>query len=97
MQRALRPSALVPPGFEVESAICDGTTTLITIRPASDMSLCPGCGAGSRRVHSRYQRALQICRWPVGGFGLWSRRGVSAAMQFCADDGSSRSASLTAS
>jgi hypothetical protein len=23
MQRALRPSALVPPGFDVESAFCD--------------------------------------------------------------------------
>ena len=58
MQRALRPSALVPRGFDVESAFCDGATTVITIHPTSDTSLCPGCGASSGRIHSRYQRRL---------------------------------------
>ncbi|WP_456652109.1 ISL3 family transposase [Bradyrhizobium sp. LM2.3] len=58
MQRALRPSALIPPGFDVESAVCDGATTVITVRPTSDKSLCPGCGASSGRIHSRYQRRL---------------------------------------
>src|SRR6202048_67928 len=58
MQRALRPSALVPRGFDVESAFCEGATTVITVRPTSDASLCPGCGASSRRIHSRYQRRL---------------------------------------
>lgn len=58
MQRALRPSALIPRGFDVESAICDGNTTVITVRATSDTSLCPGCGAGSKRIHSRYRRRL---------------------------------------
>ena len=58
MQRALRPSALVPRGFVVESAFCDGATTVITVRPTSGTSLCPGCGASSGRIHSRYQRRL---------------------------------------
>lgn len=58
MQRALRPSALVPRGFNVESAVCDGAATVITIRPTSGTSLCPGCGASSGRIHSRYQRRL---------------------------------------
>jgi transposase len=58
MQRALRPSALVPRGFDVESALCDGNMTVITVRPTSGTSLCPGCGASSRRIHSRYQRRL---------------------------------------
>src|SRR6266550_3747008 len=58
MQRALRPSALVPRGFGVESAICDGATTVITVRPTSNTSRCPGCGARFRRIHSRYQRRL---------------------------------------
>jgi transposase len=58
MQRALRPSALVPRGFDVESAVCDGAATVITVRPTSDTSLCPGCGASSGRIHSRYQRRL---------------------------------------
>jgi transposase len=65
MQRALRPSALVPRGFEVESAIRDGATTVITLRPTSDTSLCPGCGASSGRIHSRYQRRLTDL--PLGG------------------------------
>jgi transposase len=58
MQRTLRPSALVPDGFEVESAVCDGATTMITVRPKSGKSNCPGCGGGSERIHSRYQRRL---------------------------------------
>jgi hypothetical protein len=51
MQRALRPSALIPRGFDVESAVCDGAETVITVRPTSDTSLCPGCGASSGRIH----------------------------------------------
>jgi len=58
MQRALRPSALVPRGFEVESAVTDGAATVITVRPTSNTSLCPGCGASSGRINSRYQRRL---------------------------------------
>ena len=36
MQRVLRPSALVPRRFNVESAVYDGDATLITVRPTSD-------------------------------------------------------------
>src|SRR5271169_6794939 len=57
-QRVLRPSALVPRGFDVESAFCDGATTVITVRSTGGTSLCPGCGASSGRIHSRYQRRL---------------------------------------
>jgi hypothetical protein len=35
-----------------------GTATLITIRHASKASACPGCGANSARVHSRFRRRL---------------------------------------
>ena len=58
MHQSLRPSALVPRGFVVERAICEGAATLITIRHASKASACPGCGANSARVHSRYRRRL---------------------------------------
>ncbi|MDH2347758.1 transposase family protein [Bradyrhizobium sp. SSUT77] len=58
MQRALRPSALIPSGFAVESAVCDGAATVITVRPTRDNSRCPGCGASSGRIHSRCQRCL---------------------------------------
>ena len=58
IQRALRPSSLVPPGFKVESAANDGTTTVITVRHASVTSLCPACGTVCGRIHSRYLRRL---------------------------------------
>jgi transposase len=56
MEHALRPSALVPDGFVVDSAVCDGGTTLITVRPTSRTSACPRCGTRSERIHSRYLR-----------------------------------------
>jgi transposase len=58
MHRALRPSALVPRGFNVESAVCYGATVGITIRHVSRASRCPGCGTSSGRIHSRYRRHL---------------------------------------
>ena len=56
--QALRPSALVPHGFEVANAVCDGATTVITVRHMSKANPCPSCGASSERVHSRYLRRL---------------------------------------
>jgi hypothetical protein len=41
MEHALRPSALVPDGFIVGSAVCDGGTTLITVRPTVSGLLAP--------------------------------------------------------
>ena len=38
MRHILRPSAIVPNGFAVENAVCDGGAKLITGRPL--------CGAG---------------------------------------------------
>ncbi len=58
MQPAFRVSALVPRGFVVESAVCEGVGTLITVRAVSRASTCPGCGTRSGRVHSRYRRRL---------------------------------------
>lgn len=58
MQQALRVSALVPPGFEVMSSVCDGAMTMITVRHSGKASCCPGCGAPSGRIHSQYLRRL---------------------------------------
>src|ERR1700687_2758917 len=96
MQRALRPPALVPRGFDVESAFCDGATTVITVRPTSGTSLCPGCGASSRRIHSRYQRRLTDLPLAGGRSSLWLWPAASAATLFCAVDVFSPSASMTA-
>jgi transposase len=58
MGRVFRASALAPRGFVVESAVCEGVGTLITVRAVSRASTCPGCGTRSGRVHSRYRRRL---------------------------------------
>jgi transposase len=42
----------------MESASLEATTAIIVVRPTSSESFCPGCGARSERVHSRYQRHL---------------------------------------
>jgi transposase len=65
MQQALRPSALVPPGFMVANATYDGATTVITVRRASRSSPCPGCGTSSERIHSRYLR--RVADLPLAG------------------------------
>jgi hypothetical protein len=38
MQRAQRPSTLVPRGFDVESAFCDGAMTVTTVRRHESLS-----------------------------------------------------------
>lgn len=58
VQRALHPSALVPTGFQVESAVREGATTVITARAVAAASACPGCGGRSWRAHSRYVSRL---------------------------------------
>src|SRR5258706_3620760 len=58
MQRALKPSTLVPRGFVVDGTSSDGPGLVIAVRPVSRTSKCPGCKTNSERVHSRYHRRL---------------------------------------
>lgn len=58
MSKALRPSELVPRGFAVESAVAEGSGTIITVRALAATSRCPTCGGSTRRVHSRYLRTV---------------------------------------
>src|SRR5229473_7504126 len=58
MQRALKPSALVPRGFVVDGTSSDGPGLVIAVRPVRRTSNCPECGTNSERVHSRYRRRL---------------------------------------
>ncbi len=69
MQQAVRASALVPRGFVVNHTTNDDGSTVITVRPASKASACPGCGTRSDRVHSRYQRRLADL--PISGHPVW--------------------------
>src|SRR3546814_4818474 len=65
MQKALRPSTLVPPGFAVGSASSADGAASLTSHITSLFSDCPSCGAASRRVHSRYRR--RIADLPLAG------------------------------
>jgi len=64
MRFALRASSLVPSGFVVEGVNIDAVGPAITVRPAGKTSQCPGCGAVSARIHSRYRRQLKDL--PIG-------------------------------
>lgn len=65
MQKALRPSSLVPAGFAVTSAASAGAVTTVEVRSTGATSRCPACGVASRRVHSRYRR--RIVDLPIAG------------------------------
>lgn len=58
MTTALRPSAIVPPGFLVNRVSIDGVMTTIEARGVGATGQCPDCRLASVRVHSRYQRRL---------------------------------------
>ncbi|MFP1133200.1 ISL3 family transposase [Asticcacaulis sp. W401b] len=58
MQNALKPSNLVPAGFEVVNAVTDGAATVVTVRATNRGSACPCCGSLSERVRSRYCRRV---------------------------------------
>lgn len=58
MGQAFRIAALVPRGFIVEETSGIGSELLIVVRSIARTSACPGCGAPSDRVHSRYRRTL---------------------------------------
>lgn len=74
MAKRLSQSSLVPAGFAVVGAWpTDGLTTL-DIRSTGSTSRCPGCGAASQRVHSRYTRRL--CDLPIAGKSVTLRAQV---------------------
>jgi len=58
MQRAFRPSTLVPCGLAVDEVSSDEAGVVITVHPRNSGSACPECGRVSERVHSRYRRCL---------------------------------------
>ncbi len=65
MQKALRPSSIIPPGFTVEGSSMADDGTTISVRSTSTSSQCPSCGMVSGRVHSHYRR--QINDLPLAG------------------------------
>ncbi len=77
---ALRSSTLVPRGLAVESAALEDGEAVIVVRAVSRASVCPGCGASSDRVHSRYRRRLADL--PIAGHPV--RLVVMARRFYCA-------------
>lgn len=55
--QTFRASALVRRG-SVDEVTSDGASALITVRSIETVSICPGCGTQSGRVHSWYHRRL---------------------------------------
>lgn len=90
MPCSLRPSAFVPAGFHVESAVHDGGITTITVRHTSKTSQCPSCAATAERIHSRYLRRLADL--PLAGRQV---RPVVIARRFRCDAASCRRAIFT--
>jgi transposase len=58
MQRVLRPSSLVQPGFVTDDIRSEDGGVVIKLRPISRASSCPLCATQSERIHSRYHRHL---------------------------------------
>ncbi len=58
MPKVLRPSELVLQGLAVESAVVEGSSTIITVRAVAAAGRCPACGSSTRRMHSCYLRTV---------------------------------------
>ena len=54
---------LLPKGIRVLHLEADGETLVLLAEPATDSAPCPLCGLRSRRVHSRYARAVSDLPW----------------------------------
>lgn len=65
MCRSLHPAALVPPGLIVDHTRLEDDHLVIVARAGIAVGRCPSCGRASRRLHSRYARALSDL--PVSG------------------------------
>ena len=78
--QAFRSSTLVPRGLTVESTALEDGEAIIVVRAVGSASVCPGCGASSDRVHSRYRRRLADL--PIAGHPV--RLVVIARRFYCA-------------
>lgn len=65
MGQRLQHSSLVPRGFIVEHTVVEADRVTVHVRSSAEECACPACGAGSRRVQSRYWR--HAADLPLGG------------------------------
>ena len=65
MRTDIRISSLVPSGLVIENASDSSDSIILAVRSRAGTAECPLCGAGSRRIHSRYVR--QVADLPCAG------------------------------
>ena len=58
MRTHFRISSLVPSGLLFQSVSDSTDSIILLVRSGASQARCPLCGAGSRRVHSRYIRSV---------------------------------------
>jgi transposase len=75
----IAPHELLPEGLHLESLSIETGRVSISVSPGSKSCVCPLCGCGSSRVHSRYSRTVSDLPW----HGISVELGVRARRFFC--------------
>ena len=83
MRTAIANHELLPEDLDLESFGIEAGRVSITVSSGARKCLCPVCGRGSSRVHSRYSRAVSDLPW----HGISVELEVRAKRFFC-DEGS---------
>ena len=63
MRTAIAPHELLPKGLQLESLSVETGHVSICARSGARRCICPVCGGGSSRVHSRYVRTVSDLPW----------------------------------
>jgi len=79
MRTAIAPHELLPKGLDLESLSIESGRVSIGVASGTRSSVCPLCGRGSSRVHSRYLRTVSDLPW----HGISVELEVRARRFFC--------------
>jgi transposase len=79
MRTAIAPHELLPKGLQLESLSIETGRVSICVSSGTRKSVCPLCGRGSFRVHSRYLRTVSDLPW----HGISVELEVRARRFFC--------------
>src|SRR5215210_1815366 len=79
MRTAIAPHELLPKGLDLESFSIETGRVSICVSSGTRRSVCPLCGRGSSRVHSRYARTVSDLPW----HGISVELEVRARRFFC--------------
>lgn len=81
MRTIIADHKLLPKGLELESLSIETGRVSISAASGESRSICPVCGRGSLRVHSRYLRTVSDLPW----HGISVKLRVRARRFFCDD------------